>query len=210
MSLKKSALVVFACVIGMAAPVGAQQQLYTGDGADDLWSNPANWNGNAVPTAADVARFPTDGSTTLINSTVTAVASAFELGHPGASDPLPNSASSVINMTGGSLTALALPSNIGRGVTTDPDHLVEFNMFGGTLDVRGISIPEGFNTCDTSPIGNECVPMNTNFNVSGNSVVNTDFLRLGTGTAVTNMVVSDNATVNVLARGLNGFTNGSI
>lgn len=197
-----------ACFVLSASNVAAVDWL--GGGGDDLWTTPANWDGGVAPVAGDFARFPTDNSTTIIQSPMNIDIAAFELGHPGPNDPFANSASSVINMTGGNLTALTNLSNIGRGVNTDPNHLVQFNMSGGTMDLRGVSIPEAFNPAGQPGACALCLPQTAEFHVSGNSVVNTDFIRLGANDSVSTMTISDNAQVNILARAINGFTNGSL
>ncbi|MGI9427216.1 MAG: PEP-CTERM sorting domain-containing protein [Bythopirellula sp.] len=187
-----------ACLLLPATFAAAQDRDWIGGGGDDLWTTGANWSGGVAPTAADAARFKVDGTTTLIDGSVNATASFFELGWGG-----PTSASNTINMTGGSLTAHGGLSNIGRGTNDDPAHKVEFNMSGGVIDVRGIAIPEAFDP--GSSIG-----LNTELDVSGDSIINTGFMRLGAFNASSLVTIRDNAQINILAIGTLGFTNGSL
>ena len=53
MCKKLSCLLSFIMVLSFINNASAVQ--WTGLGGDNLWNNPANWEGNKVPTAADDA-----------------------------------------------------------------------------------------------------------------------------------------------------------
>lgn len=187
---------------------------FVGGGGDDLWSNAANWDPAAVPASAtdigagdaNVARMPFDGTTTLIEAGIDATAFGVQIGHPIAGSLGDQAASNTLNMTGGTLTSQGnFLVNVGRGRNADPAQLAQFNVSGGVVNAAGITIPEGFNPDNV--LGFTSVGINADMKVSGNSIVNTDLLRLGAQDSNATMTISDNAQVN-LTDDNNGFAPG--
>ncbi|MEM8680357.1 MAG: PEP-CTERM sorting domain-containing protein [Planctomycetota bacterium] len=162
----------------------------------------------------NVARMLLNGTTTLIDDSVNAVAFGVQVGHP-IDGPCPISgtncaqaASNDLIMTGGTLTTQGnFLMNIGRGRSEDPTQMARFMMSGGVVNAAGITIPEGFNPDNV--LGFTSVGINAEMHVSGDSVVNTDLLRLGAADANSVMTISDNAQVN-LTDDNNGFAPGAL
>lgn len=215
MNIRTTNLIVFACVIGMAASVFGQAS-WTGGGADDLWSTGANWSTGAAPSDAmnrgtndiHVAHNRVNNSTILIDSTVNANAFAVQIGHEMPGTLGPNSATNTLNVTGGSLTTQGnFLFNVGRGRNADPNQLVQFNVSGGVVNAAGITIPEAFDP--NNVLGFTSVGINAEMHVSGNAVVNTDLLRLGARDSNSTLTISGNGVVN-LNDNNNGFANGQL
>jgi hypothetical protein len=80
-------------------------------------------------------------------------------------------------------------------------------MSGGVVNAAGITIPEGFNPDNV--LGFTSVGINAEMHVSGDSVVNTDLLRLGAADSNSVLSISDNAQVN-LTDANGGFANGAL
>lgn len=204
---------VFGLSLCLANFAGADAQWIGGAGTD-LWSNPANWDPAAVPASAtdqgvnmaNVARMPFDGTTTVIEAGIDATAFGLQIGHPIAGTLGDQSASNVLNMTGGTLTQQGnFLLNVGRGRNADPNHLTQFNMSGGLLNSAGITVPEAFNPDNV--LGFTSVGINAEMHISGNAVVNTDLLRLGAADSNAVVTISDNAQVNLTDDNM-GFANG--
>lgn len=218
-SFRKSSMAIVAavCILGMTASVFGDAQWVGGSGSPtNIWSDGANWDTGVPPASAtvqgvgddNVARMPFDGTTTLIESGVNAVAFGLQLGHPIAGTLGEQSASNTLNMTGGTLTTQGnFLFNVGRGRNALPGHLAQFNMSGGVVNAAGITIPEGFNPDNV--LGFTSVGLNAEMHVSGNSVVNTDLLRLGAADANSVLTISDNAQVNLTDDNM-GFANGAL
>lgn len=205
-------LIAATCLITTAH---ADSQWVGGNGAPtNIWSDGSNWDTGAAPASAtelganddNVARMLLDGTTTLIDSSVDATAFGVQLGHPIAGSFGDQASSNTLNMTGGSLTTQGnFLFNVGRGRNADPGQLVQFNMSGGVVNAAGITVPEGFNPDDV--LGFVSTGINAEMHVSGDSVVNTDLLRLGAADANSVVTLSDNAQVN-LTDDNNGFAPG--
>lgn len=207
---------VMACLTLSASSAFADAN-WVGGGGDDLWSNAANWD-PGIPTSAterhnppappnndnNVARNKLDGTNILIEDGINAVAFGVQIGHPKEGVFGSQSASNTLTMTGGSLTTQGnFLFNVGRGTNVLPGHLVQFNMSGGTVDAAGITVPEAFSPAVGS------VGINAEMHVSGDSVINTDLLRLGANDANSLVTVSDNARININDEN-NGFANGQL
>lgn len=217
-SKKASLAILAAAIIGMTTNTYGDAQ-WTGGGGDDLWTTAANWDTGAVPASAtdrdngdgsddNVARFPANGTTTLIDSSVNATTFAIALGHEIPGTLGPQSASNTLNMTGGTLTQQGnFLFNVGRGRNADPNMLVQFNVSGGVVNSSGITIPEAFD--GSNVLGFTSVGINAEMHVSGNAVVNTDLLRLGARDANSTLTISGNGVVN-LNDNNNGFANGQL
>jgi hypothetical protein len=211
MSLTKK-IAAMLLVVGLTGTAFGDAQ-WVGGSSGDLWSDANNWDPAAVPASAtdqgtmsdpdaNVARMSMDGTVALIDSTVDAVAFGLQIGHPKGGAFGNQSASNVLNMTGGTLTQQGnFLLNVGRGTNVDPAHLAQFNVSGGVVNSAGITVPEGF-----AP-GLGSVGLNAEMHVSGNAVVNTDLLRLGAADANSVVTISDNAQVN-LTDDNNGFAPG--
>lgn len=203
--------------LSMASLVWGDSQWQGGNGTPlNIWSEGANWDTGAPPASAtvigasdnNVARMPVDGTTTLIDATVNAVAFSVVVGYPIPGSLGDQSASNVLNMTGGTLTTQGnFLMNVGRGRNALPGHLAQFNMSGGVLNAAGITVPEGFNP--NNVLGFTSVGINAEMHISGNSIVNTDLLRLGAADANSVVTISDNAQVN-LTDDNNGFAPGAL
>ena len=208
--------------LGMATSVLADAQ-WTGDGRSDLWSNPANWD-PGIPVSATVRDNPPappsnfnnlavnqlDGTNILIRAGIDAVAFGVQIGFPKDGTLGGQSASNTLTMTGGTLTTQGnFLFNIGRGRNPDfnPGHLVQFNMSGGLVNAAGITVPEAFNPDNV--LGFTSGGINAEMHVSGNSVINTDLLRLGAQDSNSTVVLRDNAQVN-LNDANNGFATGQL
>lgn len=214
--------------IGLTSSVYGDARWIGGSGVPlNIWSEGANWDIGNPPTSAtelhdppappdnfnNVAAFPNDGTTTLIDSSVNAVAFAVQIGFP--SNPCPvsltNCAQAATNdliMTGGTLTTQGnFLMNVGRGRNEDVNQLARFMVSGGLVNAAGITVPEAFNPDDV--LGHVSVGINAEMHVSGDAVVNTDLLRLGARDANSTVVLSGNAQVNLTDDNL-GFANGQL
>jgi hypothetical protein len=102
--------------------------VWTGAGADNLWSNPANWEGNKVPTAGDDAMPEVPGAAApngpLIQDGIDAECAV--LWNEVAGEP-------TMTMTGGTLTISGWGIWWGDG----PGCNATFNMSGGTVSLTG-------------------------------------------------------------------------
>ena len=191
------------CFFVPALQVRGDAQWIGGSGTPlNIWDDADNWDPNFVPANAsikgpgdeNVARFPNNGTTTLIDSSVNARAFGVQVGHPiGGGGPTNNqSASNTLNMTGGTLYSFGnFGFNVGRGINFDPNHLVQFNMSGGDVRAAILTVPEAFGP----PLGSQGI--NAEMHVSGNSRIATDLLRLGAQDADSLVTLSDNAIVNL-------------
>lgn len=211
------AVVLPVCLANLAS---ADNQWLGGNGVPlNHWDEPSNWDSGMVPQSAterhidpnamddlNVARFTKNGTVTLVDSSVNATTFGLQLGHPldpALPSPFNNqSASNTLNMTGGSITNQGgFGFNVGRGTNNDPNHLVQFNMSGGTVNASILTVPEAFGP----PAGS--VGINAEMHVSGNSKINTDLLRLGAQDANSTVTLSGNALVR-LNDDNNGFSPG--
>lgn len=147
--------------LGFASVNYAADIVWSGRGADNLWSNPANWEGNKVPTAADDALIEVPGAAPpngpLIQDGIDAVCSV--LWNEVAGEP-------EMRMTGGTLTMSGWGIWWGDGPGCNPTFyqsggvvsltgspgVHEFGwggsagtwiMTGGTVNTKGVSIPSG-------------------------------------------------------------------
>ena len=113
-------------MLGFVNDAGAIQ--WTGRGADNLWSNPANWEGNKVPTAADEVYVEVPGAAAphgpLIQAGIDAQINL--LANEVAGEP-------TMTMTGGTLTISGWGIWWGDGPACNPT----FNMSGGTMSLTG-------------------------------------------------------------------------
>ena len=106
----------------------AAEIMWTGGGADNLWDNPANWEGNKVPTPADRARIEAPGATApngpLIQDGIDVEIDRMTNELPG--EP-------TMTMTGGTLTIT------GWGIWWGDagDCIATFYMSGGTMTLTG-------------------------------------------------------------------------
>lgn len=186
--------------VAMSASTTLADAQWVGGGGDDLWSNGSNWDTGAAPASAtvlgtddnNVARFLTDGTTTLIESGIDATAFGVQIGHPKGGAFGNQAASNTLNMTGGTLTTQGnFLLNVGRGTNVLPGQLAQFNVSGGVVNAAGITVPEAFGP------GVGSVGINAEMHVSGDAIVNTDLLRLGAQDANSTVTISDNAQVNL-------------
>jgi hypothetical protein len=67
MSVFMAALAAILLILSLPTSTLAATRTWTGGGLDDTWSNPANWQGNAVPVDGDDLIFPAVGGTTTTN-----------------------------------------------------------------------------------------------------------------------------------------------
>ena len=201
-----------ALCVAASASMALADARWTGGGATDRFDDPANWDTGIVPssptdrdnavTDGNVARNLLDGTNILIEDGIDANAFAVQIGHPKEGAFGTQAASNTLTMTGGSLTTQGnFLFNVGRGTNVLPGQLVQFNMSGGVVNAAGITVPEAF-----SP-GVGSVGINAEMHVSGDSIVNTDLLRLGAQDANSVVTISDNAQVN-LTDDNNGFAPG--
>jgi len=209
-------LLVATCVFAVTTAAYGDAQ-WIGGGATNNWTDGANWDTGAAPASAtekgteddgeaNVARMLTDGTTTVIDSDVTAF--AIQIGHPIPGSLGDQASSNVLNMTGGTLTAQGnFLINVGRGRNALPDQLAQFNVSGGVVNAAGITVPEGFNPDNV--LGFTSVGINAEMHVSGDSIINTDLLRLGAQDANSIVTISDNAQINLTDDNL-GFANGAL
>jgi len=222
MILKKVTVVVCAALItiGMTTVVQGDAN-WIGGGGDELWSNPANWDPGPPVSATDahnppappenfnnVARNQMNGTNILIEDSTDAVAFGVQIGYPIDGTLGGQAASNTLTMTGGTLTTQGnFLFNVGRSRNADPNQLVQFNMSGGLVNAAGITIPEAFDP--NNVLGFTSVGINAEMHVSGDSVVNTDLLRLGAQDSNSVLTISDNAQVNLTDDNL-GFANGAL
>ncbi len=154
-------LTSFVLVLGFVNNANAADIAWTGLGADNLWSNPANWEGNKVPTAADDVAVEVPGAAApngpLIQDGIDAECGV--LWNEVAGEP-------TMTMTGGTLTISGWGIWWGDGPGCNPTFyqsggtvsltggpgIHEFGwggasgtwiMTGGTVNAKGISIPSG-------------------------------------------------------------------
>lgn len=213
-------IAVIAC-LGTSASTALADAEFVGGGGDDLWSNAANWDPGIPQSATErhnppappnndnnVARFKVDGTTTLIQDGIDAVAFGVQLGHPADGAFGEQASTNTLNMTGGTLTTQGnFLFNVGRGRNENVNQLAQFNVSGGVVNAAGITVPEGFNPDNV--LGFNSVGINAEMHVSGDAVVNTDLLRLGAADANSVVTVSDNAVINLNDEN-NGFANGTL
>ena len=121
-------LTSFVLVVGFVNNANAADIVWTGNGADNLWSNPANWEGNKVPTAADDVAIEVPGAAApngpLIQDGIDAECGV--LWNEVAGEP-------TMTMTGGTLTISGWGIWWGDGPGCNPT----FNMSGGTVSLTG-------------------------------------------------------------------------
>ncbi len=171
-------------VAPLSDAIGANNWL--GAGSDNLWTNPENWSEGFPPPDAtthpnfgwddpagpfypltpdpsddcplfcNAAHLSVNGTTTLINDTVTdATAYGLYVGFDGANN--------LLEMTGGSLTVGEWHLDVGRGFNrnANPDPTAILIMTGGTINTALVKIPEQFedpsqaDPADTAPITGE-------------------------------------------------------
>lgn len=148
-------------VLGFVNNANAADIVWSGGGTDNLWSNPANWEGNKVPTAADDALIEVPGALPpngpLIQDGIDAECSV--LWNEVAGEP-------EMTMTGGTFTISGWGIWWGDGPGCNPTfyqsggeitltgspgiHELGWGgaagtwiMTGGTMTAKGISIPSG-------------------------------------------------------------------
>lgn len=158
---KVTILISFALALGFVSVTDAADIVWSGAGADNLWSNPANWEGNKVPTAGDDALIEVPGAEPpngpLIQDGIDAECSV--LWNEVAGEP-------EMRMTGGTLTISGWGIWWGDGPGCNPTFyqsggtitltggpgIHEFGwggaagtwiMTGGTVNAKGVSIPSG-------------------------------------------------------------------
>ena len=131
------------------------------------------------------------------------------VGYPLTGDPIEQSASNTLLMTGGTLTMQnGILMSVGRGRSINgATNQVHFNMTGGVVNAAGIVVPEVFDPSLLTSLGLTSTGINTFMDVSGNSIVNTDLLRIGAGDSNAHVTVRDNAQINLTDDNL-GFATG--
>jgi hypothetical protein len=121
-------LTSFVLLLGFVNVTNAADIVWTGRGADKLWSNPANWEGNKVPTAADDAKIEVPGAIApngpLIQDGIAAECAV--MWNEVAGEP-------TMTMTGGTLTMSGWGIWWGDG----PGCKATFTMSGGTVSLTG-------------------------------------------------------------------------
>jgi hypothetical protein len=121
-------LTSFVLVLGFVNNANAADIVWIGLGADNLWSNPANWEGNKVPTAADDVAVEVPGAAApngpLIQDGIDAECGV--LWNEVAGEP-------TMTMTGGTLTISGWGIWWGDGPGCNPT----FYQSGGTIDLTG-------------------------------------------------------------------------
>ena len=214
-------VVLILAIVPTSGAWGAAEWIGGGGSPTNIWTEPANWTPARVPdSATEVDSTPgagdfanqavmnRDGTTTLIDSSVDAVAYAVQIGAPVTGvNPIDQQSSNTLLMTGGTLTTQGgFLMNVGRGRNIFDGKLATFEMTGGVVNAAGITVPEAFNPADLpNPAASKGV--NAQMLVSGDSVVNTDLLRLGAFDSNSLVVLTDNAQVN-LTDDNNGFAGG--
>ncbi len=94
-----------AVLLAGASSVQAADIYWDGGGADDLWTTPENWVGDAVPNDTTDLGLIDDGFTALVDHTVNTSAGRVVV---GMYDP------ATMNVTGGSITSLVKQLTVGR------------------------------------------------------------------------------------------------
>jgi hypothetical protein len=122
-------LIFFIALVLVLSSAGSAVTIHwTGGAADNLWSNPANWQFNSVPTGADEAWIDAPAAVApggpVIEDGINARASLLACESRG--EP-------TLTMTGGSLELTGWGAWWGDG----PDCYATFNMSGGTVDFTG-------------------------------------------------------------------------
>ena len=218
---KMLSLAVVACLVLSVSLAHADRQ-WTAGGANERWDDNGNWDFGSPPSSATVLHDPPpppnnfnnsavnklDGEDILIEDGINAVAFGLQIGAPKDGTLGGQSASNALNMTGGSLTVQGnFLINVGRSRNADVNHLAQMNVSGGVVNASGITVPEAFNPDNV--LGFTSVGINAELNVSGDAVVTTDLLRLGSFDANSTVTLSDNAQV-ILSDENNGFANGQL
>lgn len=123
-------LILMLVLTGLASAATIQ---WDNGGSGSLWSEPANWNPDGVPTADDEAQFYIPDANCVIDATVVAECTTFYVGL-GKQPPC------YLDMTGGSLT---LSSNFQIGQARDANGV--FIMSGGTATTTNGRLWVGMN-----------------------------------------------------------------
>jgi len=122
----------FVMVLGLAGLASAADVIWDGDGTDGLWSTPANWSTNALPTDADKAIINLEPGA-VIDAAVTADALEVILGNA-------DGETGRITMTGGTLTAHKTGSG-GPGLLVGNRGVGYFDMSGGAIVADNVYLP---------------------------------------------------------------------
>jgi hypothetical protein len=152
------------CLISLVLPLvmlnnASAQVMWTADGYDDLWSNPANWNDDLVPTEVNAVSIDSPPNTVcIIEEGIEAVCETLRVGNGGAT--------TYLEITGGSLTAagayIGVDSKTGHGV---------LNISGGLFATGGLQV--GWVGTGTVNMTGGVIQLSDNLEVPG---------RTGTGT----------------------------
>lgn len=231
-------IVLFTVFAGLPLDaLGQVPNFFTGNGATTSWDDPNNWSKGLVPVNATTgpgnwddpngpfypftldpnddfpignnnAMFNTEGTTTVIDSSVYAKAFGVRVGWQGASNTL--------MITGGRLDVGVDPNgfvgeeggwhlDVGRGWNEfgDPNSVPKGTviMTGGTVNTNGLLIPEQFvdESVDTAPDPNgnyNTAPITGEFIMSG-GVMNARWMNVGQFVADGNAEISGNAVINL-------------
>ena len=135
------------------------QVFWNADGYDDLWSNPANWDSDMVPTEVNAVSIDApDNTHCIITDGITAVCETLRVGNSGGT--------TYLDIKGGSLTA----TGAYIGVDNKDGHGI-LNMSGGTFSTGGLQV--GWVGTGTINMTGGVINLNDNLEIPG---------RTGTGT----------------------------
>ena len=147
--------------------LAAQDVSYSGNGSDDKWSTPSNWNNSSIPTSnADGAAFINDATHVIIESGTTSICRGFMLGMYGAANTAlisggdlscdwldigrsnQNGGDGTLTISSGSATVngtLSIPQQFGSN--TDPANIGKGQLYmtGGSITANSIQIGNGLN-----------------------------------------------------------------
>jgi len=136
-------LINFVLVLVLAGNASAATRTWdAGGGANKLWSTPANWSNDTVPTSADAAVIdnPPDANCLIDATVVAAVCTTLDVGL--------NNATCYLNMTGGALTTSGTLA-VGHSGAIGADACGVFTMTGGTIKTGTASMYIGYGTGST-------------------------------------------------------------
>lgn len=186
MCRKVICLISFALVLVLAGSASAATVLWDKGGQGNLWSVPANWNPDGLPTAADTAQvfLPGDANKCIIDSSVAAVCSTVSVGTNRVR-------ACYLEMTGGTLTT---GGYIRIGELNDSNAV--FTMSGGTV----------INTTNT---GRLWVGMNRGsygvFILNGGEINPSDKVEVGKNAGSNGSLIINGGVLNLAGQGSDDF-----
>ena len=176
MKMKECVFVLASALMIVSTASGWGRHDFVGQGASNLWTDPANWEGMAPSEAPDdadviVARSG-NGNRALIDSTVAAQASVLTVWSAVGAQTVPDG----FDMTGGTLD-VGIKFVMGSNENNVP---IEVNVSGGTINAP-------FATLGGIPGGAAPIDSDGVLNVSGGQINLAGYFQLGHGHADVNM-----------------------